>query len=226
MSAVSPEDREKAFDDWRRVRNGGIRSMEAGTVSWHRAREAFRSGWDARPGGASTRPTREALAGALHHEQIPVPYHGSPTHELYEPARLAIADALLAADHLWTEQPNAPECICFATPESTWTTHYGAVEPGSQLEPNPDCAVHFPKLPAPVVDREALVTDVAGKWADALIAAGIVQDAAVFRASVEAEQREKDARLAVSMADNEADGYYGQACYEVAAAIRAGGAES
>jgi hypothetical protein len=40
---------------------------------------------------------------------------------------------------------------------------------------------------------------------------------------VRAEQRETDARIAVNMADNEADGYYRQACHEVAAAIREGG---
>ncbi|WP_281270749.1 hypothetical protein [Amycolatopsis palatopharyngis] len=36
----------------------------------------------------------------------------------------------------------AEKCECFATPESGWTVHYGAVEPGSQLEYNPDCLVH------------------------------------------------------------------------------------
>lgn len=34
------------------------------------------------------------------------------------------------------------ECECWVTPEDTWTVHYGAVEPGSQMEPNPDCPVH------------------------------------------------------------------------------------
>lgn len=36
-------------------------------------------------------------------------------------------------------------CTCTLVPESMWTTHYGAVEPGSQWEANPDCMVHFPK---------------------------------------------------------------------------------
>jgi hypothetical protein len=31
---------------------------------------------------------------------------------------------------------------------------------------------------------------------------------------------EEAAQIAILMADNEADGYYGQACHEVAAAIR------
>lgn len=34
-------------------------------------------------------------------------------------------------------------CTCYVD-ERYWTTHYGAVEPGSQMEPNPDCPVHFP----------------------------------------------------------------------------------
>lgn len=39
------------------------------------------------------------------------------------------------------------DCTCFVTAESMWTTHYGAVEPGSMMEWNPECAVH---RPAPV----------------------------------------------------------------------------
>ena len=38
-----------------------------------------------------------------------------------------------------------PECECWLTDEKYWFTHYGAVEPGSQMEPNPDCREHFPK---------------------------------------------------------------------------------
>ncbi|QPO16961.1 hypothetical protein KDJ01_gp29 [Arthrobacter phage Kittykat] len=37
------------------------------------------------------------------------------------------------------------ECTCHLVDEKYWTTHYGAVEPGSMWEPNPDCPVHFPK---------------------------------------------------------------------------------
>lgn len=33
-------------------------------------------------------------------------------------------------------------CQCWVTPESQWTTHYGAVEPGSQVERNPQCREH------------------------------------------------------------------------------------
>jgi dCMP deaminase len=46
-----------------------------------------------------------------------------------------------------TEPERAPEvwgngCECWVTPEHLWTTHYGAVEPGSQLEFNPECPKH------------------------------------------------------------------------------------
>ena len=33
-------------------------------------------------------------------------------------------------------------CECGVTPESMWTTYYGAVEPGSQIEYNPECPKH------------------------------------------------------------------------------------
>ena len=33
-------------------------------------------------------------------------------------------------------------CECWVTPEPLWTTHYGAVEPGSQVEYNPECPTH------------------------------------------------------------------------------------
>jgi hypothetical protein len=36
----------------------------------------------------------------------------------------------------------AEKCTCFWTDPSTWTTHYGAVEPGSQREWNPECPEH------------------------------------------------------------------------------------
>jgi hypothetical protein len=40
-----------------------------------------------------------------------------------------------------------PTCICFWTDPSTWFMYYGAAEPGSQMEPNPECPVHFPEPP-------------------------------------------------------------------------------
>ena len=39
---------------------------------------------------------------------------------------------------------NQPCCTCIPTDPSTWTQYGSAVEPGSQLEPNPDCPLHFP----------------------------------------------------------------------------------
>lgn len=38
-------------------------------------------------------------------------------------------------------------CTCFITPERTWFRYGSAVEPGSQVEPNPDCKKHFPEGP-------------------------------------------------------------------------------
>lgn len=35
-------------------------------------------------------------------------------------------------------------CTCHPVPERYHTTHYGATEPGSTLEPDYDCPVHFP----------------------------------------------------------------------------------
>ena len=36
-------------------------------------------------------------------------------------------------------------CECWVTPEHMWMTHYGAVEPGSQVENNPRCPKHGEK---------------------------------------------------------------------------------
>jgi hypothetical protein len=44
-------------------------------------------------------------------------------------------------------QEPAPECECWWVDEKLWTTHYGAAEPGSQMEWNPDCPVHPPADP-------------------------------------------------------------------------------
>lgn len=35
-------------------------------------------------------------------------------------------------------------CTCFMVDPKYWTTHYGAVDPGSMYEPNPECPEHFP----------------------------------------------------------------------------------
>lgn len=49
------------------------------------------------------------------------------------------------------------KCTCFELPPEMWTTHYGAVEPGSTHEPNPDCPEHFRKPPYRLDD---------GTWSD------------------------------------------------------------
>lgn len=36
----------------------------------------------------------------------------------------------------------ADDCTCTQTDPKYWFVHYGAVEPGSQWEQNPDCPVH------------------------------------------------------------------------------------
>lgn len=56
---------------------------------------------------------------------------------------------------------NTPECECFWTDPSTWTTHYGATEPGSQMEWNPECPVH---LPEPPVDDTTEVDHLEAAW--------------------------------------------------------------
>lgn len=38
------------------------------------------------------------------------------------------------------------DCTCFVTPEHTWTRYGSAIEPGSQMEPSPECSVHFPRI--------------------------------------------------------------------------------
>ena len=48
-------------------------------------------------------------------------------------------------------------CECWVTPESTWTTHYGAVEPASQVQWNPDCPQHCPEPPETNTTRVHIV---------------------------------------------------------------------
>jgi hypothetical protein len=42
------------------------------------------------------------------------------------------------------EPMTEPTCTCHPVPEQYHTTHYGATEPGSTLEPDYECPVHFP----------------------------------------------------------------------------------
>jgi len=50
-------------------------------------------------------------------------------------------------------------CTCYVTDPKYWFTHYGAVEPGSMMEPNPDCPVH---IPAGVVSEAVTAWDLLG----------------------------------------------------------------
>lgn len=52
-----------------------------------------------------------------------------------------------------------PDCICFWTDPSTWTTYGSAVEPGSQMEPNPECPVHFPIKEPRMISPSNLAND-------------------------------------------------------------------
>jgi hypothetical protein len=48
------------------------------------------------------------------------------------------------------------ECICFVIPEHMWTQYGSAVEPGSQMEWNPECPVHPPESDRPVIGSEGM----------------------------------------------------------------------
>jgi|GEM_PF-4805526 len=54
------------------------------------------------------------------------------------------------------------DCTCFVTPEKYWTTHYGAVEPGSMYEPNPDCQEHFGGMEIGALDLLGIAPDFTG----------------------------------------------------------------
>lgn len=46
------------------------------------------------------------------------------------------------------------DCTCFVTPEYMWFRYGSAIEPGSQMEPNPECPVHFPESERMYVGRQ------------------------------------------------------------------------
>jgi hypothetical protein len=124
--SVSADEREKA---WKAYRERVTRYVE---------RADFEAGWDARWSGRSARPAREDLAAALlDAERRETSFHHSMLYHL------GVADALLAADHLWTEQSAAdcPDCVALG---SLCALHD---------DPLPE---RDPALSAPVVDREAL----------------------------------------------------------------------
>jgi len=58
---------------------------------------------------------------------------------------------------------STPECQCFPVPSEYWTTHYGAVDPATTHDPNPECRACFPENfeddgldPAPTPEAGAL----------------------------------------------------------------------
>jgi hypothetical protein len=57
-----------------------------------------------------------------------------------------------------------PTCTCHPVPEQYHTTHYGATEPGSTLEPDYGCAVHFPKVKREWGKAPAEIVSHRGGW--------------------------------------------------------------
>lgn len=49
----------------------------------------------------------------------------------------------------------APKCTCFWTDPKTWFYYGSAVEPGSQMQWNPECPAHPPYVPGdPLPERD------------------------------------------------------------------------
>lgn len=65
-------------------------------------------------------------------------------HLPFRDARLHLRDTYLSRARETLEKSVQSVCICWVTDESTWTRYGSAVEPGSQMEPNPECPEHFP----------------------------------------------------------------------------------
>lgn len=69
--------------------------------------------------------------------------------------------------------PAGGGCTCLVNPNPY--THYGIVEPGDALEPDPDCPTHFPRVEVPADDdaqRDWMERNEA--WADDA-AAGLIE---------------------------------------------------
>lgn len=63
------------------------------------------------------------------------------------------------------------ECICYLLPPEMHTTHYGATEPGSMHEPNPNCTAHREDQAVGVTERIAKRDYMVGRievWKDEL----------------------------------------------------------
>lgn len=57
-------------------------------------------------------------------------------------ALLGLGVTLAAQRRAAVEPEPEPECSCFPTPEEMHFVYYGATEPGSAMEWNPECEVH------------------------------------------------------------------------------------
>ncbi|MCB5280349.1 hypothetical protein [Arthrobacter sp. ES1] len=64
---------------------------------------------------------------------------------------------LITGDVRFVPELMANTCLCWPVPERMWTTHYGAVDPGSTHEFNPDCPVHGPEVAAAGAQSAALL---------------------------------------------------------------------
>jgi hypothetical protein len=64
---------------------------------------------------------------------------------------------LITGDVRFVPELMANTCLCWLVPEHMWTKHYGAVEPGSTHEFNPDCPVHGPEVAAAADDLLDLI---------------------------------------------------------------------
>jgi hypothetical protein len=62
------------------------------------------------------------------------------------------------------EEAAEAACTCYPTDPKTWTRYGDAVEPGSTMEPDPDCPEHFPQTITSVRDLLGIAPD----WTDGM----------------------------------------------------------
>jgi hypothetical protein len=65
-------------------------------------------------------------------------------HLPFRDARLHLRDIYLSRARKALEKETPVVCTWWVSDESTWTPNGSAVEPGAQMEPNPDSPEHFP----------------------------------------------------------------------------------
>ena len=104
--------------------------------------------------------------------------------------------------------PEQVGCTCYVTDPSTWFVHYGAVEPGSQMEPNYECFEHFPHTqhnsPNPILVEFRVAADQIGLahalgWFTDALSADLTAPEKVREVIREASDAERDhARRVVS----------------------------